>query len=64
MSLGSTFEPKRLIGIPSGPIRNLVKFYLIVLINTPFNLCFKYLYRGSAFDPSTSLFLDIGKVTL
>ena len=33
MSLGSAFEPKRLIGVPSGPIRNLVKFHLIELFN-------------------------------
>lgn len=56
MSMGSVVGAYRLIGMPSLFTRNLVKFHLMPLPKVPDCLAFKYLYKGAALSPFTSIY--------
>src|ERR1700730_13726272 len=54
----------RLMGTPSLPTRNFVKFHLIPSVpRMPGTDFFKYSYNGCASGPLTLIFANIGKLT-
>src|SRR5262245_46117613 len=62
---GAVFGSKRAASLPSVPTRNLVKFHLISPAKLgSVSLSVRYLYIGWMPSPFTTIFANIGKVTL